>query len=702
MNRDEPRQARKKLEMLVEERTLALQNANELLQREIIVRRRTENVLRARLHLLQLAATHSLDTLLEATLDEAENLTDSLIGFFHFLEPDQKTITLQNWSTRTKTAFCKADGKGLHYDVATAGVWVDCIRQGRPVIHNDYASLPHRSGLPPGHAPILRELVLPVIRCNRIVAVFGVGNKPREYTPEDVEVVSLLADLAWDIAERKRAEEALRKSQQMMMSVLDNFPGVVFWKDHNSTYLGCNRNFSRAAGLAEAAQIAGKNDYELPWKDDAEHFLADDRQVMESGVPKMNIVEPLLHADGTVAWFETCKVPLYDSDDNVIGVLGTSNDITGQKRTEEALRASEAEKSLILNSTMDYVTYLDPAMKIVWTNRKTSTMANLPLEELIGRHCWEVIHRRDKPCENCPVLLARDTGEPQNMEKHHTNGLVLKMRAYPIKNTDGRLLGIAEFVSDITERKHAEEALRKAHDQLESRVRERTEQLTSLTAELSLVEERERRRIATELHDQVGQTLIMSKIQLGSLSPELPAEQFEALLGEIREQITRSIEDIRTLTFQLSPPLLYEVGFEAAVEWLAEEFEDQHGLRVVFQDDGKRKPLDQEEGVALYQMIRELLVNIVKHAKAKKVKIAVEKVADAVRITVADDGTGFDGSQAPRPGKRNGGFGLFNIHQRIEHLGGELAIESKTNGGTRIALLFPLRETQDARGREDR
>lgn len=376
--------------------------------------------------------------------------------------------------------------------------------------------------------------------------------------------------------------------------------------------------------------------------------------------------------------------------------LGISfvKDITERKRSEEALRAAEAEKALILNSTMDYVTYLDPAMKIVWTNRKTAAMKNLPLEEITGRHCWEVIHKRDKPCEECPVMVARDTGEPHKVEKHHTNGLILKMRAYPIKSADGRLLGVAEFVSDITERKLAEEALKKAHDELESRVRERTEQLSSLAAELSLVEERERRRIATELHDQVGQNLIMSKIRLGSLSPELPAEQFAAVLGEIREQITRSIEGIRTLTFQLSPPLLYEVGFEAAVEWLAEEFEGQHGLQVVFQDDGKRKPLDQEEGIALYQMIRELLVNIVKHAKAKKVRIVVEKMADAVRIIVADDGSGFDGLQDPKLGKRNAGFGLFNIRQRIEYLGGELAIESKINGGSRVTLLFPLRETK--------
>ncbi len=246
------------------------------------------------------------------------------------------------------------------------------------------------------------------------------------------------------------------------------------------------------------------------------------------------------------------------------------------------------------------------------------------------------------------------------------------------------------FVQDITERKRAEDALQKAHAELESRVRERTEQLTSLTAELSLAEERERRRIATELHDQVGQTLVMSKIRLDSLSPDLPAGDFEASLGEIRQLITHSLEDIRSLTFQLSPPLLYEVGLEAAVEWLGEEFEEKYGFQVAFQDDGNRNPLDEETEVALYQMVRELLVNVAKHAKAKKVGISIEKVSGRIRINVVDDGMGFDAMNGMRPRKR--GFGLFNIRQRIEYMGGQLEVESRMGDGARVTLILPLRK----------
>jgi len=207
------------IERGAEERTAELRKANEMLEREIAVRKRTESVIMARLRLLQFAGTHSLDELLQATLDEAEALTGSLIGFYHFLEADQETLSLQNWSTRTKAEFCKAEGKGSHYDLAAAGVWVDCIHQRQPVIHNDYASLSHRKGMPPGHAQVVRELVVPVFRGDKIVSILGVGNKTLDYTTEDVETISLLADLAWEITELKLAEEDLKRQKQLLQEL---------------------------------------------------------------------------------------------------------------------------------------------------------------------------------------------------------------------------------------------------------------------------------------------------------------------------------------------------------------------------------------------------------------------------------------------------------------------------------------------------
>ena len=206
----ELREHRRHLAALVEERTAALRATNRQLQREVRERKSNQAILAARLRLIALAPSHGLTELLRATLDEVEALTGSTIGFYHFIDADQRTISLQTWSTNTIQNMCEAVGEGQHYPLDQAGVWVDCVRQGRPIIHNDYASLPQRRGLPPGHVTIVRQLTAPVLRDGRIVAILGVGNKPHNYTVRDQGVVAALADLAWDTVERKRLQDLLQ------------------------------------------------------------------------------------------------------------------------------------------------------------------------------------------------------------------------------------------------------------------------------------------------------------------------------------------------------------------------------------------------------------------------------------------------------------------------------------------------------------
>jgi len=169
-----------------------------------------EGILDAHARIVEVAAGGTLADVLRATLDEAERLTGSCIGFYHFLEADQTTLSLQAWSTRTARDYCKASGQGAHYPLDQAGVWADAVRARRPLIHNDYPSLPSRRGLPEGHAVVLRELVAPVLRGGLVVAILGVGNKPSGYGERDLERVRRLADLAWDAAELKRAQETAR------------------------------------------------------------------------------------------------------------------------------------------------------------------------------------------------------------------------------------------------------------------------------------------------------------------------------------------------------------------------------------------------------------------------------------------------------------------------------------------------------------
>jgi len=151
------------------------------------------------------------------------------------------------------------------------------------------------------------------------------------------------------------------------------------------------------------------------------------------------------------------------------------------------------------------------------------------------------------------------------------------------------------------------------------------------------------------------------------------------------------------LTFDLSSPILYELGFEAAVAvWLTEEVEEKHNIATEFEKDKQVKPLDDDVRVLLFRDVRELLINVVKHAQAKKVKVSVRKAGNQIHVCVEDDGWGFDPAKIRATAVKKGGFGLFSIRQRLEELGGELEIESAPGQGTRATLIAPLkRETVD-------
>ena len=166
-------------------------------------------VLRATLGLLQIVESAPLERILQRGLDDAVRLTDSRIGYLHFVNPDQATIRLYAWSTDTRRVCTTVEA--THYPIAQAGIWVDCVHRREPVIHNDYAAEPHRKGLPDGHVSLLRDLGVPVFESGDIVAVMGVGNKQEPYDAYDVELTQLLANTMWSIAQRKRAHEHLRE-----------------------------------------------------------------------------------------------------------------------------------------------------------------------------------------------------------------------------------------------------------------------------------------------------------------------------------------------------------------------------------------------------------------------------------------------------------------------------------------------------------
>jgi PAS domain S-box-containing protein len=236
---------------------------------------------------------------------------------------------------------------------------------------------------------------------------------------------------------------------------------------------------------------------------------------------------------------------------------------------------------------------------------------------------------------------------------------------------------------DITERKAAEE-----------KILANQNQLRSLTAELVLTEERERRIVAAELHDSLGPILAFSKREIGTLQKSVPAKAAETLRN-ISDNISDAIKQTRSLTFDLSPPALYTFGFEMAVAELAERFCEDQKLQIIFENSDEPKPLSNHSKILLYRSIREILINIIKHAKAKVVNVALSRVDDSIKIVIKDDGKGFNMDRLYFKSGSLRGFGLFSVRERLTHIGGVFDIQSGKGKGTTVTLLAPLELEKD-------
>ncbi|HTZ18800.1 MAG TPA: sensor histidine kinase [Dissulfurispiraceae bacterium] len=242
-----------------------------------------------------------------------------------------------------------------------------------------------------------------------------------------------------------------------------------------------------------------------------------------------------------------------------------------------------------------------------------------------------------------------------------------------------------DLTKEIIDRRRAEKTLREREKDLH----QLTVKLRGLASELSLAEERERRRIASELHDSVVQTLVFSKFSLENIMAHAPADISEPL-HEVHFHVKRSIQDLRSLTIDISPPILYELGLEQAVVSLSCQMQMRHGVMFSFNDDGGDKPLHNNLKVLIYQAVRELLLNIVKHAKAKNGSISLTREGKKIRVEVEDDGVGFNTFETAQDNGKKDCFGLFNIRERLSHFQGAIEIDSRPGKGTRVILTAPL------------
>ena len=225
---------------------------------------------------------------------------------------------------------------------------------------------------------------------------------------------------------------------------------------------------------------------------------------------------------------------------------------------------------------------------------------------------------------------------------------------------------------------------------LEDRLRERTAQLWALTAELALTEERERRVLARDLHDDLGQLLAIIKIKLTSLEESERRGALKGHLQEIEALVDQANRSARSLMMQLIPPALQTLGLLPALEWLGEEMERIYGLTVRIDKDGDLPPLEEPARTTIFRAIRELLINVAKHAQTNVAQINCHQPADGqISISVTDQGLGFDAMRALSSPAKDSGFGLISVRERIEFIGGKMTVDTMPGYGTTITIVFP-------------
>ena len=280
-----------------------------------------------------------------------------------------------------------------------------------------------------------------------------------------------------DITERKRAEEAVRASHEMQQSIMDNIPQLIFWKDRHSVYRGCNRNFARAAGLSNPGEIAGKTDYDLPWrKEEADWFRSVDRRVMDGDAPDLHIIEPQRQADGKQSWVETNKIPLHDAEGRVVGILGTFEDITERRQAEEALRASEERLRTVVMGAADSVR-AGRRRRHHPLRRAGPECAGAKPGEDVGKSMPELYQGRPDVQNAIRRALA---GETISLILE-LESAVFETQFIPQFDDRGRPAGVVGVAMDVTERQWAEREILSLNGQLEQRL----DRITLLNRELS-------------------------------------------------------------------------------------------------------------------------------------------------------------------------------------------------------------------------
>lgn len=478
-----------------------------------------------------------------------------------------------------------------------------------------------------------------------------------------------------DISKRRTIEEAFRENERRYRSVVEDQTEVICRFNSDWTYKFVNEIFCRFFGKTREELLGGK--WQPHVVDDDISMVMERLQTLSQSEPVVVIENRVHSGSGEIRWMQFVNRAFFDEDGGLHEIQAVGRDITDRKLAEELLQKSEANYRALFENSLDAIFLTIPDGTIRAANPAACWMFGMTEEELRKAGRAGIIDSSDRRLTPALEQRARTGsffGELTFIRKDGTK--------FPAE-TSSVLLdnGANSFVilRDISERKRAEQELI-----------DRQRKINTMAMERFVAEERERCRIAEQLHDQIAPKLFLAKMKIHSLVERLPPGDYGPAMDAIDALIDLGVEDIRSLTIQLRPPILSDMGLEAALRWLAEEFNENYRLQVNIHDDKRAKPLKYEIRSAIFHIVRELLLNVTKHARTDCAEISIARDNGSVVVTVEDKGIGFDVGNSTFNNPRSGGFGIFNTRMKIEYLGGEMRIDSSLGQGTRVVIRAPL------------
>ncbi len=381
-----------------------------------------------------------------------------------------------------------------------------------------------------------------------------------------------------------------------------------------------------------------------------------------------------------------------DGERRRMRTVGAVLDVTEVRQAEAQLRASEERYTLFERGVNDGIWDWNILTGEHYHSPRWLEIAGANEDEAppTDASFFERIHPDDQQRVRQALDRHWDAGERYDVEVRlrQSDGSYrwVLSRGEAVRDDAGRPTRMVGALTDISARKAAEEALRRAHDELEQRVQERTRELRDLSASLLTAQEDERRRLARELHDGVTQQLALVSIDVGTIAAGDLPESVKASLQALQAKVVQISHEVRRVSHGLHPALIEDLGLSAALEAWCEELQQAHHTRLCFTGDGGDAGLDILQASALYRVAQESVANAAKHARATKVDVTLRRAAACVELAIEDDGVGFE----PGPRGPAGGMGLVSMAERMRLVNGTLRVASRPGAGTTIVAAIPV------------